>query len=102
MNGNFVDLGAIKCGSIRRCESTVASTRFRGIFGWDPDICCILWDKILQNHPEITNPLHLLYGLLFLKIYCNESVVKTTSGVDDKTFRSSAGVSKSIYMNLKS
>jgi hypothetical protein len=81
------------------CRSTVVvkesnATRFRTFFGTSPDVCARIW---LLIDPYATMPtgvqlFHLLWALMFLKLYCAESVLATLAGagqksVDEKTFR---------------
>jgi hypothetical protein len=51
--------------------------RFRAKFGTSPRICAALWHKL---EPETTmskgaRPVHLLWGLMLMKIYATEAVL---------------------------
>ena len=63
--------------------------RFKVTFGTTPTICTIIWDLLLttDNMPQKGRPEHLLWALLFLHLYCAESVHATLTGHDEKTFR---------------
>ena len=69
---------------------TTADRRFRELFGCSVTVVVILWTLI---DPETTmegTPClhHLLFALIFLKVYCKESTLSTMAGVvDEKTFR---------------
>jgi len=69
-------------------------TRFRSMFGTSPENCARLWKMIdpFASMPNGVHPRHLLWALMFLKLYCAESVLCTLAGgkngaVDEKTFR---------------
>jgi hypothetical protein len=67
----------------------VGMRRFRALFGCTPDICAWMWNYWVRNNllPVNSQPIHLLYGLLHLKIYAIEEVYKSMTGADEKTFR---------------
>jgi hypothetical protein len=49
----------------------------------------MLWNMIdpLLSISQHAKPVHLLWGLMLLKLYDNESVNCSTAGVDETTFR---------------
>ena len=64
--------------------------RFKSIFGILIDQVCLLWLTIQQNNNSLcqkASPKHLLWCLLFLKLYVTESVAAILCGCDEKTFR---------------
>lgn len=68
----------------------VAHRKFMSFFGTTPFICSMLWAFLepLENMPNGVKPVHLLWALLFLKVYATESVhCALVGGVDEKTFR---------------
>ena len=70
--------------------SAIEVTRFRSMFGTSPEICSLLWDCIdpLNTMTNGVQDVHLLWGLMFLKLYVSESVnCALARGVDEKTFR---------------
>ena len=67
----------------------VENRRFRGNFGTTPAICVILWDMITpdENMPKGFKCCHLLWALMFLKLYASEHVLCSMAECDEKTFR---------------
>lgn len=61
--------------------------RFRKFFGVTPGICRQLWTLLLEYHEE-SQPRHLLYALLFLKLY-EEDFINTAlcNGEEESVFR---------------
>ena len=55
---------------------------FRSLFGCSPVVCGVLWVRC--NFPEWVEPKHLLWTLMFLKIYENEKTLATLAGVGDR------------------
>ena len=64
-------------------------------FGATPVVCCVLWDRLeeaRQQMPSNHQPKHLLWSLMLLRTYADETdLVKDASGddggrVDPKTF----------------
>ena len=77
----------------RRCRRPIHKTemgRFRAVFGAGPNICTIVWGKILAQ-TALENgamPVHMLWAFMFMKLYCAESVLATLAGgVHEQTFR---------------
>ena len=70
------------------------SNSFRSHFGCDPDIACLLWKMIQRRRKhgghqtiKFSHCHHLLWALLFLKVYATEAVMCDMCGSDRKTFR---------------
>ena len=64
--------------------------RFRAFFGASPEVCSQLWDHLSPSETinRLARPKHLLWALVFLKVYASESVLCTlVSCPDEKTFR---------------
>lgn len=65
--------------------------RFKSFFGCSPTICSILWDHIDQDvglaHARV-QPFHLMWALMFLKVYDNEHVNAAFARCNELTFRS--------------
>ena len=62
--------------------------RFRALFGTSPKVCRILWDKVYEEStPRGAKPKHLLWALLFCRVYNTEHVNASMAGCDEKTFR---------------
>ena len=64
--------------------------RYRATFGVSPQIVAWLWGAI-NSMEELLNgakPVHLLWGLMFLKLYCSEPVLAALAGgVHEQTYR---------------
>jgi hypothetical protein len=65
--------------------------RFRSTFGTSPDVCAVIWNMLDPYNTiahEGTSPQHLLWALMFMKMYAKESVrCSMAGGVDEKTLR---------------
>lgn len=60
--------------------------KYRTFYGVSPEVCSMLWNRILQK-PSGAQPKHLLWSLLFLKNYNKEHVNAALVLADEKTFR---------------
>ena len=64
--------------------------RFRSHFGTTTSICVTIWEKtdpynaIEYGRVEFK---HLLWALMFMKIYTSENILASLAGCDEKTFR---------------
>ncbi|KAI2510184.1 hypothetical protein MHU86_4216 [Fragilaria crotonensis] len=61
---------------------------FRSHFGVSPTVCFMIWEKCKSSflvHNVL--PRHLLWALMFLKIYATEDVLSTIAAVSRKTYR---------------
>ena len=64
--------------------------RFKAFFGICPEGCSMIWDMLQPNEtmPKGVKPEHLLWGLLFMKVYATETaLVSMVNAPDEKTFR---------------
>jgi hypothetical protein len=91
LEARFLEEGRIM---MARRTGVVAKTEmscFRAMFGTGPKICAILWTRISSTMtiPSGAGKLvHLLWSLMFLKLYCSESVLASLAGgVHEQTFR---------------
>lgn len=66
-------------------SENVMDRRFRAFFGTTSAVCARIWHCI--NIPRNAQPRHLLFSLLFLKMYGNEHQHASICSVDEKTFR---------------
>jgi len=66
--------------------------RFRAHFGTSPGVCAICWNHIESKLPRNFLYTHLLWTLLFLKVYATESVLASKCQCDEKTFRTKVWV----------
>ena len=83
---HFHDEGNKIMNNSQRLGTKAAEQRFRSHFGTSPAICAILW-QMIETVPG-GKPKHLLWGLMLLKLYCAERVLRTLAGgVDERTFR---------------
>jgi hypothetical protein len=77
-------------GILRQRYRTTGGTRdqrrFISLFGIAPELVAHVWTGV-DVGVEPTTPVHLLWALMFLKIYSNETVHATLAGADEKTFR---------------
>ena len=63
--------------------------QFHATFGTLAEVCVELWEKIdpTSTMPKRVQPAHLLWALMFLKLYSTEPVLSSmVGGVDEKTF----------------
>ena len=77
---------------IRRTRSTnesINDSRFVAFFGCTPVVCSYAWKKIQcqQDINPNATPKHLLWSLLFLKLYLSEKVNASICECDEKTYR---------------
>jgi hypothetical protein len=66
----------------------VSSRRFRGHFGCSPEVAAKLWflcDPENEPFPEGANVEHLLWTLIFIKVYPPQSVCSSFAGGVDVT-----------------
>jgi len=59
---------------------------FRAGFGISPTVCSYVWNQIHEEESNLA-PEHLLWALLFLKVYKTETVHASIVKTDEKTFR---------------
>jgi len=65
----------------------VERRRFRAIFGVSPLVCSIVWNKLDGSVCRRARPKHLLWALLFLKVYASEHNNRVLVNADEKSFR---------------
>jgi len=70
-------------------SDAVRLRRFRAHFGASPEVVTALWNRldILDRVPAGGGPQHLLWCLLFMKVYSTEEVLASIVGTSEKTFR---------------
>lgn len=63
--------------------------KFHSLFGTSPLVCSIIWKKLIEYNflPRKSCPFHMLWALLFLKLYNNESTLSSIVGTSNRTFR---------------
>ena len=83
----FANIGLVIFGRRGNITSTIFARRFRSQFGISPVICARIWNSLGEVKPNGFEPKHLLWGLLFLKVYSTESVHATIVNTCERTFR---------------
>lgn len=71
-------------------SENVASRKFLSFFGTTPYVCSLLWAYLDPCNTMLNSvqPVHLLWALMFMKIYATEAIhCSLAGGVDEKTFR---------------
>jgi hypothetical protein len=63
--------------------------RFRANLGCSSRVCSYVWNRIVAKGilPKGFLPTHLLWTLVFLKLYCCETILAILCGCDEKTLR---------------
>ena len=79
----FIRLAKAIIGRVQ--EHTTLDHEFRALFGVSPTVCVDMWQR--SNMGEYLEPKHLLWGLLFLKVYTTETPLCALVGVTRKTYR---------------
>lgn len=72
-------------------STSVVLRRFKALFGVTPLVCSVAWKKIGTNLPSKASLKHLLWSLLFLKVYATEHCNRALTGVDEKHSDSGLG-----------
>ena len=74
----FVNANKVHLASNLQC--------FRSYFGTSPVICAILWQMIVDAEPLKRGAMkgHLLWALVFLKVYANKSALCALVGLPNK------------------
>ena len=74
-------------------SSLTFDNRFRTFFGVSPKVVENIWNRLdpfrtIEPIHSGVKPMHLLWALLFMKVYAEESIhAGLVGGVDEKTFR---------------
>jgi hypothetical protein len=88
--------------------TTANVMRFKSHFGTSPGVCSYIWSLIypsLHRNHECCGVqfFHLLWGLMFLKVYETDSVLAgIVGGIDEKTFRKWKWIIVKALSTLKS
>ena len=70
-----------------RVRSDIAKRDFLSLFGITPTTCVDLWRRMMIPADSTVTPRHVLWGLLFLKVYASETVLCAIAKTTKKTFR---------------
>ena len=65
----FAEIGAELAQNSAGQSVLSENLRFRSLFCVTPYVCSFLWDLLRTNMPQASRPIHLLWVLLFLKVY---------------------------------
>ena len=78
--------------------------RFCAIFGCGPLVALVLSGMVLTEPMVVSGAtvVHMLWALMFLKVYGNETTMSTMAGVDEKTFQKWAWVLIEAISDLES
>ena len=85
----FAAIGSMMMRRQSAIAEATEERRFYAIFGTSTMICSLLWKMIDPKSimPKGVSPHHLLWALMFMKIYSSEHVhCAMADGVDEKTF----------------
>ncbi|ETV76974.1 hypothetical protein H257_09381 [Aphanomyces astaci] len=78
-----------------------ALRRCRAVFGISPGSTSEAWSLTDATRPSTSRPKHLLWCLMFLKVYASESVHRCLSRADEKTFRKWVWLWVDLLANLR-
>lgn len=84
---SIMSMSALHSSKLNRGSRETTLNRFRALFGVTPLTCAIIWNRLRTVIPEGGSPNHLLWALLFMKIYATEHVNRSLTGADEKTLR---------------
>lgn len=82
-------------------SAAVAGRRFRALIGVSPAVCATVWSMLRASLPPKASPAHLLWALLFLKVYATEHTSSIIAGADEKTFRKWSWAFAQLISNLR-
>ena len=74
---------------LRHGYRRISKRKFRAYFGATSAICADIW-QMINPREEISSfikPIHLLWGLMLMKVYSTEEVLSGIAGVTEKTFQ---------------
>ena len=79
--------------SLLKCSPYLSSIsrgrRFRATFGTNPYVCSKIWRLLHEGGilPRKGKPEHLLWALMFMKLYGSETIHASLTGTNETTFR---------------
>lgn len=93
----------------RKPKGATSNRDFISMFGVTPQICAKVWNLLAaHDHPPPNNDKnkylfkHLLWGLMFLKIYATRAILVQLAGVCKETFMKWAWITVKKIASLKS
>ena len=57
------------------------------MFGVHPEVCSTIWNMLMPSLPKHASSVHLLWSLMFLKVYASEHINSMIAEADEKKFR---------------
>ena len=61
---------------------------FRSLFGTIPEVCAAIWNRLVfDDESPLIRPVHLLWALMFMKLYSKEAALCKLARVSRSTFR---------------
>ena len=97
----FLSMGGNYTGRKASETMNVKIRRFRNLFEVTPDVCSIIWNKIWDKKPVDFKPIHLLWGLAFLKQYTSDLERRSLFKADEKTMRNWIWIAVRLLSNLE-
>ena len=75
--------------NFNRSLSSEEMKQFKAFFGTTPFTCFIIWDLLNEYNlkPKNGTPCHLLWAMMLMKLYNQESVMASLADTTVKTFR---------------
>ena len=95
---------------VTKSSSRIRNCLFRSYFGTSSRICAVLWELLKRQRKRIAkkdgygnvSPKHLLWALMFLKVYGVEATLSSMAGgVDEKTYRKWVWIFVKAIANLE-
>lgn len=83
---NFIQI-ALTFPVFKSHVGSIKNRAFRAIFGTPASVVASLWDHCSSLAPDNSQKKHLLWCLVFLKVYSTEEVHCGLVGTNPKTFR---------------
>ena len=86
---DFESLGRQLAGYSRSTSARIRHERFNACYGVNSIIVSVVWSMLIDNQfcSPSPNPVHILWALLFLKLYDTTPKLAALAGCDEKTFR---------------
>lgn len=97
----FLALGSKYTGRKASDTINVKIRRFKNLFEVTPDVCSIIWNKIWDKRPAGFKPIHLLWGLAFLKQYTTGLQSQSVFKADERTMRTWIWIAVDLLSNLE-
>lgn len=86
---DFLTLSSVMMNGLSGLQNATSKHKFYTLFGVSERLCRIIMDELLI-HGFKHSPTHVLWGLLFLKVYGTEYVHSQLTNTNPKEFRDNA------------